>query len=172
MNEQRLGLWARIWLALTLPWRALFDGVLAQQITQQLGGRAALTAAKDPTAALQLLAILQREGRLLDFLHDDVAPYSDAEIGAAARAVHAGCKRGLRDYLVLEPVRPEAEGTAVVLEPGFDPSRTRVTGRVAGEPPYKGVLAHPGWRAAKLELPALAADHDPTVLAPAEVEIA
>src|SRR5207253_6846543 len=36
-------------------------------------------------AAVQLLAILQREGRLLDFLQEDVDGYADAQIGAAVR---------------------------------------------------------------------------------------
>ncbi len=121
--------------------------------------------------ALQLLAILQREGRFVDFLQEDVSSFSDADIGAAARVVHEGCKRGLKDVLALAPVRTEAEGAKVELPVGFDPSRTRVTGNVTGEPPFKGTLAHHGWRVETLALPELTTGHDPTIIAPAEVEL-
>lgn len=121
--------------------------------------------------ALQLLAILQREGRFVDFLQEDVSSFSDADIGAAARVVHEGCKRGLRDVLRLAPVRSEAEGAKVELPVGFDPSRTRVTGNVTGEPPFTGTLAHHGWRVDELALPELTSGHDPTIIAPAEVEL-
>jgi hypothetical protein len=196
---ERIGFGARLWLALVLPFRVLLDGELAARIREAYpdpalptprdvaspaeSGPAALGQAPEtvPTPvseaeasgapALQILSILQREGRLLDFLTDDVAPYSDAEVGAAARVVHEGCKRGLAQYVDLAPVRMEAEGAAVVLEPGFDAARTRVTGNVVGDPPYRGTLAHHGWRVTKLRLPKLAAGHDPTIIAPAEVEL-
>jgi hypothetical protein len=121
--------------------------------------------------ALQLLAILQREGRFVDFLQEDVSSFSDADIGAAARVVHEGCKRGLKDVLTLAPVRTEAEGAKVELPVGFDASRTRVTGNVTGEPPFNGTLAHHGWRVETLRLPELTSGHDPTIIAPAEVEL-
>jgi Domain of unknown function (DUF2760) len=121
--------------------------------------------------ALQLLAILQREGRFVDFLQEDVSSFSDADIGAAARVVHEGCKRGLRDVLALAPVRHEAEGAAVELPAGFDANRTRITGNVTGEPPFRGTLAHHGWRVESIRLPELSAGHDPTIIAPAEVEL-
>lgn len=121
--------------------------------------------------ALQLLAILQREGRLVDFLQDDVSSFSDAQVGAAARTVHEGCKRGLKDVLTLAPVRTEAEGAKVELPVGFDASRTRVTGNVTGEPPFRGTLVHPGWRVESLRLPELTAGHDSAIIAPAEVEL-
>jgi hypothetical protein len=121
--------------------------------------------------ALQLLAILQREGRFVDFLQEDVSSFSDADIGAAARVVHEGCKRGLKDVVSLAPVRTEAEGARVELPVGFDSSRTRVTGNVTGEPPFQGTLAHHGWRVEALRLPELTTGHDPTIIAPAEVEL-
>lgn len=125
----------------------------------------------DPTPALQLLSIMQREGRFIDFLQEDVSAYSDADIGAAARVVHEGCRRGLREYLVLEPVRKEAEGDTVVLEKGFDARRIRLTGNVVGEPPFRGQLAHHGWQVNEIRLPTLTNGHDPKVVAPAEVEL-
>jgi hypothetical protein len=181
-----IGIGARLWLAFVLPWKVLFDGVFASRV-DRLEEAPALPpskpeperapevteaeAAPDFTPAMQLLAIMQREGRFIDFLQEDVASFSDAEIGAAARVVHEGCKRGLADYIDLEPVRKEAEGDAITLAKGFDAARTRVTGNVVGEPPFSGTLAHHGWRVAKIRLPLLADGHDPTIVAPAEVEV-
>jgi len=122
--------------------------------------------------AVQLLAILQREGRLLDFLQEDIDGYADAQIGAAVRDIHKGCKRAIAEHLAMEPVLRDAENATVRVDPGFDPSRIRLVGNVLGEPPYTGTLRHHGWRAAKVTLPLQTAASDPTVVAPAEVEIA
>ena len=123
-------------------------------------------------AAVQLLAILQREGRLLDFLQEDVDAYSDAQIGAAVRDIHRGCKKALAEHMPLEPVLREPENAQVRVDPGFDPSRIRLVGNVVGEPPFTGALRHHGWRIAKVTLPSPARGTDPTVVAPAEVELA
>ena len=122
-------------------------------------------------AALQLLGLLQREARLLDFLQEDMAAYSDAEVGAAARVVHDQCKRTLDAHLRLERIRHEEEGTTVSVPKGFLPAEIRLVGNVAGEPPFKGALNHAGWRVASIELPKLTDGHDVHVLAPAEVEL-
>jgi hypothetical protein len=123
-------------------------------------------------AALALLGMLQREGRLVDFLQEEVAPFSDAEVGAAARVVHEGCRKVVRQYLVLEPVLREAEGARVSVPKGFDAQRIRLTGNVAGEGPYAGSLKHAGWVAKEVRFPTVAESIDPKVLAPAEVELA
>jgi hypothetical protein len=125
----------------------------------------------DTTAALQLLSILQREGRFIDFVQEDMSGFGDAEIGAAARVVQEGCKRALSEYVDVSAVRGEAEGAKVTLEVGYDAHATRVTGNVTGKPPYAGVLAHHGWRVTRIVLPRLSESHDPRVLAPAEVEV-
>ncbi len=124
-----------------------------------------------PTAALQLLGLLQREARFVDFVQEDVAGYTDAEIGAAARVVHEGCRKALREHLTLEPVRPEAEGSRVTLPAGFDAAAVRVSGNVVGQPPFTGTLAHRGWRAADVRLPQLTDDKAAAVIAQAEVEL-
>ena len=121
--------------------------------------------------ALQLLALLQREGRLVDFLEQDVASFSDADVGAAARVVHDGCRKALRAHATIEPVRAEQEGARVTLAAGFDADTVKLVGAVKGEPPYAGVLRHRGWRASKLDLPRVVGDHDAHVLAPAELEL-
>lgn len=121
--------------------------------------------------ALQLLALLQREGRLVDFLEEDVAGAADADIGAAARVVHAGCRKALRSHVKLEPIRPEEEGTKVTLAEGFSPSEVKLTGNVEGKGPFTGALRHRGWRAASVTLPEAVAGHDARVVAQAEVEL-
>ena len=122
-------------------------------------------------SALQLLTLFQREARLIDFAHENLGAYSDADIGAAARVVHEGCARVLREHFTIEPVRSEAEGSRITLDEGFDAASVRLTGNVVGSAPFKGVLSHRGWRAAKVQLPQLAEQHDARVLAPAEVEL-
>jgi hypothetical protein len=124
-----------------------------------------------PEAALQLLTLLQREARLIDFAHENLAAYADADIGAAARVVHEGCARVLKEHFTIQPVRSEAEGARLTLEEGFDAASVRLTGNVVGKAPFKGTLSHRGWRATEVRLPQLAKEHDATVLAPAEVEL-
>lgn len=126
----------------------------------------------DGLSAVQLLAILQREGRLLDFLQEEVDDYSDAQIGAAVRDIHRGCKKALAEHMPVEPVLRERENAQVRVDPGFDPSRIRLVGNVVGEPPFTGALRHHGWRIAKVSLPSPPRGTDPTVVAPAEVELA
>lgn len=124
-----------------------------------------------PDAALQLLALLQRDARLIDFVQEDLGGYSDAEIGGPARLVHEGCAKVLREHFTLAPVRTEAEGSRVTLPAGFDAHTVRLTGNLVGQPPFQGALSHRGWRATEVRLPKLASGHDATILAQAEVEL-
>ena len=124
-----------------------------------------------PDAALQLLSLFQREARLIDFTQENLAAYSDADIGAAARVVHEGCGKVLREHFTIEAVRSEAEGSRIVLEEGFDAAAVRLTGNVVGKAPFRGALSHRGWRASNVRLPKLAEAHDAAILAPAEVEL-
>ncbi|WP_210542539.1 DUF2760 domain-containing protein [Rhodoferax sp. PAMC 29310] len=124
-----------------------------------------------PDAALQLLALLQRDARLIDFTQEDLSGYSDADIGGAARVMHEGCSKVLREHFSLAPVRLEAEGSRVTLPQGFDARAVRLTGNVVGQAPFTGQLSHRGWRATEVRLPKLAEGHDATVLAQAEVEL-
>lgn len=124
-----------------------------------------------PDAALQLLALLQREARLVDFVEEEIAAYSDADIGAAARLVHDGCRKALREHFSLEPVRSENEGDRVSVPAGFDAAAIRLTGKVVGQPPFTGQLTHRGWRVTEIRLPSLAPGHDHTIIAPAELEL-
>ena len=122
-------------------------------------------------AALQLLGLLQREARFVDFIREDVASYSDADIGAASRVVHEGCRKVLSEHFDIEPVRSEDEGSRITLAAGFDAAAVRLTGNVVGQPPFVGRLSHRGWRVTASRLPRLAETHDPAILAQAEVEL-
>lgn len=121
--------------------------------------------------ALQLLNLLQREGRLVDFLQQEVSSFSDAQIGQAARVVHEGCRRTLARYLEVEPVLEASEGEPTTVKEGFDADAIKLVGNVAGGAPFRGVLRHKGWRARDIRLPETLGDHDFKILAPAEVEL-
>ena len=124
-----------------------------------------------PDSALLLLGLLQKEARLVDFLQQEVDAYSDQQVGAAARVVHEGMRRVLRETLTIAPIRTEPEGGRVTLEAGFDASEVRITGQLVGAPPFRGTLVHAGWRATDLRLPKVASGRDLSILAPAEVEL-
>jgi hypothetical protein len=121
--------------------------------------------------AARLLSVLQREGRLVDFLREDVTSFSDAQVGAAARGVHEGCRKALDEFFDLVPVMDVEEGGEVTVEDGFDASAIRLVGNVQGDPPFKGTLAHHGWRARKVTWPELPESMDAMVVSPAEVEV-
>jgi hypothetical protein len=129
-------------------------------------------AQKAPEAAIQMLAILQRQGRLLDFLQEDLGVYDDAQIGAAVRNIHAGCRQALGEHVELKPIYEAPEGSSITVDAGFDAAATRLTGNVSGVPPFTGVLRHRGWRAVHVELPQLTPRQGKDwIVAPAEVEI-
>jgi hypothetical protein len=121
--------------------------------------------------ALAFLALLQREGRLVDFLQESLDAYDDGDIGASVRDIHRGLRKVLGDYFTIEPVMPGQEDDRVSVPRGFDPGEVRLVGDVAGQPPFQGVLRHHGWRVTKVALPTLSEGVDRHVLAPAEVEI-
>ncbi|MFZ2630957.1 MAG: DUF2760 domain-containing protein [Desulfosalsimonadaceae bacterium] len=120
---------------------------------------------------LHLLTVLQREGRLIDFFAEDLSAYDDAQIGAAVRSIQDNCKSSLKKYLNPKSVMDQNEGDEIVVPADFDPNAIKLTGNVSGEPPFRGILRHKGWRASKLELPTLSAARDSHIIAPAEIEI-
>jgi hypothetical protein len=132
--------------------------------------RAAAAAGDDQDRAAQLLALLQRDSRLVDFLMEDIAPYADAQIGAAVRDVHTGARESLQRYVTLEPVLEGDEGATITVPEGLDAADVKVMGHVTGAPPYRGILRHRGWRARRLDLPPLGVSGR-RVVAPAEVEL-
>src|SRR5271166_479150 len=122
---------------------------------------------------VHFLAMLQEKGRLVDFLMDDINAYSDAQVGAAARVVHAGCSGVLQDHFAISPVRTEPEGSTVQVRAGYSADEYRLVGKIAGSAPFSGVLVHRGWKTDRVKLPQLlrgAADPLPAI-APAEVDV-
>lgn len=120
--------------------------------------------------ALSLLGWLQRSGRFIDFVMEDVDAYSDEQVGAAVRDIHRGCRKVLDEALGLEPILPGEESAPVEVPAGFDPAAIQLTGNVRGDPPFSGTLMHHGWRTTKVHVP-VSETLDARVLAPAEVEL-
>lgn len=179
MTVTSLSLPSRLWLSWVCAFRVLFDGQFAARVAGLRGAQpeplpapAPAPAPSEPSAttgALQLLSLLQREGRFVDFVQQDVAGFGDADIGAAARVVHEGCRRALRAHARVVSVRSEAEGSSVVLERAS--ADVKLVGNVAGAAPFRGVLRHRGWRVEELTLPTLLGSHDPKLVAAAELEL-
>jgi len=181
------GFFERLVLAWAAYFRILFDAAYAARVRAAAAEAPALpepkpepqpapkpepvkAASVDP--ALQLLALFQREGRFVDFLEEDVTSFPDADVGAAARVVHEGCRKALRAHGKLVAVRKEDEGARVTVEETETKSgAVKLTGNVAGSAPFSGALRHRGWRVEGLHLPEAAEGHDAKVIAPAEVEL-
>ncbi|RCU49224.1 DUF2760 domain-containing protein [Corallincola holothuriorum] len=121
--------------------------------------------------ALQMLALLQKEGRLLDFIQEDVTSFSDEQVGAAARVVHQGLKKTISEHVTLAPITTSLEGNPITVPEGFDPQAYRLTGNVSGSAPFHGTLLHKGWKANAINLPQTIEGYDFNVLAAAEVEL-
>lgn len=146
-------------------------------------GSAAVEAARPapaPTHASQavadvvsFLAMLQAKGRLVDFLMDDINAHDDAQVGAAARVVHAGCRAVLQEHFQIRPVRDEGEGSTVQIAASYPADEYRLLGKIRGPAPFSGVLVHHGWKTDVVKLPRLV--RSPTdrlpAIAPAEVEL-
>jgi len=122
-------------------------------------------------AVLGLLGALQKEGRFIDFLQEDLNAYEDAQIGAAIRPIHEGCRQVVRERINIERIYESDEGSEVLVEKGFDPASVRLTGDVHGEPPFRGTLQHGGWKASSVELPKISAELNTSILEPAEIEL-
>jgi hypothetical protein len=175
----------KIGLAFRAFFNLLFGGMLSDDLITELGltkktvAPAPVTvkpAAPPPPSrgtsdgALQFLGILQRDSRLVDFLMEDIRTYTDDQVGAAVRELHDQCRDAVARYVTLQPVIDGVEGT-FAKAPSKDPNVVKFVGNVPAKTPDGGTLRHKGWRAAKIDLPALAAKQDATILAPAEIEI-
>jgi Domain of unknown function (DUF2760) len=127
---------------------------------------------RDPIdRAVQMLALLQRDGRLIDFLAENIAPYPDTQLGAAARTIHESCRQVLERYVKLESILDSQEDQPVTVQAGFDPAAIKLVGAVKGVPPIRGRLLHKGWRVKDMNLPSLPEGAARMVIAPAEVEV-
>ncbi len=124
-----------------------------------------------PDAALQLLGLLQKEARFIDFIKENIAAFSDADIGVAARVVHEGCNKAINEHFTLATGRSEQDGSKITLPEGFDAATVRLTGNIVGTAPFTGTLVHKGWQVTSIRLPKLTSGHNAAIVAPAEVEL-
>jgi hypothetical protein len=172
----------RIFLAFRAFFSLLFHGELSSELLRDLGlsrrtstpaapkAAPAAPVVKTADGALQFLGILQRDSRLVDFLMEDISGYADDQVGAAVRELHDQCRDSVARYVTLQPVIDGVEGT-FANAPSKDPNVVKFVGNVPATPPAGGILRHKGWRAAKVDLPALAGKQDAAIIAPAEIEI-
>lgn len=176
--------WKRVAFAFRCFFSILLHGNVPEDIIRELGrsaiqartpeaGKKELRTVEEnaPDRAVQMLALLQRDGRLIDFLFEDVAPYPDAQLGAAVRTVHESCRKVLEQYFKLEPVISSEEDQPITVQESFDPASIKLIGNLRGEPPVRGVLRHRGWRVVEANMPSLPQGSGRMVVAPAEVEI-
>lgn len=163
---------SRVGLATKVFFQVMGDPAFAAKVQPLFAPPEPPKPAKRSGEALRLLALLQREGRVLDFFLEDITPATDDQIGAGVRELHRKAQGIIKDHLELEPVLPQNEGDEVDVPRGFDPSAIRLIGNVSGEPPFKGRLVHRGWRVKDFKLAPPPEGQDEFVVAPAEVELA
>ena len=175
--------------------KLMFNRELSDQFQQMLDGNALPAPKQEPTKAsakasakapakavspkpsrseaISLLASLQREARLIDLVSESLGEYSDEQVGAAAREVLEESGKVIKRMFDLQPISQAEDGSEITTPEKFDPAQYRLTGNVAGEAPFKGMLAHHGWRANKCEIPKWnGSDAAKNVVAPVEIEIA
>jgi|SRR5215469_2276096 len=184
------GFWKRVAFALRCFFSIVFHGEIPHDIAQKIiksgdvpesmrtagPPRVSLLERERPASetfdrAVQILALLQREGRLIDFLAENISAYPDSQLGAAVREIHETCRQALDHYIKLEPILNSEENQPVTVPAGFDSMAVKLIGNVRGEPPVRGVLRHKGWRVREVNLPPLSPGAGRTVVAPAEVEL-
>jgi Domain of unknown function (DUF2760) len=179
---------SRFFKAIQVWWRTLVDAEFGRHVAELLSGKpsapaipaatAPLATKLEPTAqrqpqrseALTLLATLQREARLVDFLKESIDEYSDAQIGAAVRDIHRDSAGVLDRLFKIRPIETHEEGAEIQAPAEAD--RYRLIGTVRGVPPHRGRLVHHGWEAAKCEVPEWSGNSVAAqVIAPVEVEL-
>jgi hypothetical protein len=162
----------RYWMAQALARRWLRDKDFAAKVDALAQPPKPAEPPKPSAEPIRILTLLQRDGRLLDFLLEDVSSASDMDLGAGVREIHRQCQKALKEHLKLEPVLAQEENTTVEVPAGFDPSTIRLTGNVTGQPPFRGTLIHRGWRVKEIKLGPLPEGQDHFVVQSAEVELA
>ena len=174
---------SRISAAFRCFFAILFSGVLPEDIASEFGftkvkpvpvaAPVEVPKVKASDGALQMLQILQRDSRLVDFVMEDISSYADDQVGAAVRTMHSDCRATLNRHVTLSPVIDGVEGTYQKLDSSKtpDPNRIKLIGNVpASGKVGGGTLRHRGWMAANINLPSLG-KQDPSIFAPAEIEV-
>jgi len=180
----------RVWIAFRAFFASLFNGATATRIKLALNNSPALTAPEAPpvskslpvapppkpkptqSEAITLLATLQREARLVDFLKEDLSGYSDDQVGAAVREIHRDSGSVLDRFFAIRPILNDEEGAPVEVPAAFDAARYRLTGKLTGAAPFRGTLRHHGWQATQCSLPEFTGSESAAkTITPAEVEV-
>jgi hypothetical protein len=120
---------------------------------------------------LRLLSMMQHSARFIDFIKEDISAYSDQEVGVVVRDIHKNCAKLLEEVVAIRPISKDEEGSAFIVPVHYDSQEISLIGNIRGEPPYKGVLRHPGWKASKLSLPECSMDVRKEIIQLAEVEV-
>ena len=124
-----------------------------------------------PDAATQLLSLLQKEARFIDFIFEDIAAYNDQEVGMIARVVHDGCRKVINEHFILAPICPDKENSPITIHHDFDADAFFLTGNITGQAPFTGTLIHKGWQVTEIKLPKISETHNVSIITPAEVEL-
>ena len=178
----------RLIAAFSIFFRTLFDFRTAEQVQALLKGLpapaaepvAAPSVPKTPppparpvvSDALLLLAALQREARLVDFLQEDLSEYADEQVGAAVREIHRDSGKVLKRMFGIRPILTDEEGALVTVPAEFDAARFRLTGKFTGVGPYTGRLRHHGWEATHIDVPVFTGSETAArAVAAAEIEV-
>lgn len=160
----------RLWLAFKAFFKALSHPKEMQIFLSEKKEEKSVESPLENTH-LRLLGMLQSSSRLIDFFKEEISSFSDAQVGAAVRQIHAAASKNLEEVVTIRPLLEENEGAAIMIHKGYNPSEYKVTGNVRGEPPFKGIVRHRGWKAHKISLPKQVGVINREVLAPAEIEV-
>lgn len=121
---------------------------------------------------LQFLYHLQDKGRLLDFVMQDISSYNDAQVSAAARVVHGGLSKVIREFFEIEPLSAQPEGAKVEIDAQYDPIEHRILGNETKSQAHEGTIAHRGWRAKSINLPSVRETRSSkNVIAPVQIQL-
>lgn len=154
-----------------IAFKMMFSRAYAERVLHVEAQAKPQLVSSNTDGAQQLLALLQKEARLIDFTNEDIINYDDAQIGAAARVVHQGLQKAFKDHIQFEPLAPDSSAEMFNVPADFDPQHYRLTGNVPAQGPYKGYLVHPGWKVSAIQLPQTIENYDYSIIAPAEVEL-
>ena len=159
---------------------ASFDQLITEGSAAKIESKPAAAAPSAPNKpivparsdAISLLSALQREARLLDLVTESLDGYSDAQIGAAAKEVLRDSGSVIERMFGLKPMTDAADGSELETPAKFEASEYRLTGSVSGSGPFRGTVAHHGWKATKCDVPKWTGDKSSAmIIAPIELEI-
>lgn len=158
-------------MSLSLAFKAFFKALKKPELARQFLEEKEVKKISSEHSHLKMLSMLQQAGRLIDFLKEDISNYNDAEVGSAVRKIHSDCAKLIEEIVTIRPLLETEEGKEIEIPPGFDPQKFKLLGKIKGEPPFKGIVLHKGWKAHKHSLPQKGRDNQNEIIYSAEIEI-